>query len=53
MLPAWRPPGEEGAQNPDRGASTYYLAIFFTKNCMKMKEIGPRGGIGPLSPPMH
>ena len=29
---------------PKDGAPTYYLAKILQQNCMKMKEIGPRGG---------
>ena len=48
--------GEEGAPIPEIWAKTYYLVIFFAKNCMKMKEIGSRreGDTRPqwLDPPM-
>ena len=33
-----------GGATPEGGAPTYYFAIFFAENCMKMKEFGPRGG---------
>ena len=33
----------EGATR-EFGAKTYYLAKFFSENCMKMKEIGLGGG---------
>ena len=32
-----------GVPTPERGVPTYYLAIFFAENCMKMKEFGSRG----------
>ena len=33
-----------GGATPKVGVKTYYLANFFLKNCMKMKEFGPSGG---------
>ena len=41
------------------GVLTYYFAIYFPENCMKMKEFGRPGGGGgdvsctPLDPPMQ
>ena len=32
-----------GVPTSQFGAKTYYLTRFLPKNCMKMKEIGPRG----------
>ena len=29
------------APTPDECAQTYYFAIFFVENCMRMKEFGP------------
>ena len=29
--------------NPMQGAPMYYLVFFMAENCMKMKNIGPRG----------
>ena len=37
----------KGVPTPEFGAKISYLARFFAKNCMKMKEIGPRGGAHP------
>ena len=34
----------KGGHKLSRVAPDYYLAIFSPENCMKMKEIGPRGG---------
>ena len=31
----------EGVPTPKMGVLTYYFAIFFEENCMKMKEFGP------------
>ena len=30
-----------GRQTPEVGDTTYYLAIIFAENCIKMKEVGP------------
>ena len=40
---------DERVPTPDFGAKTYYLAEFLIKNCMEMKEIGPRGRDGHAS----
>ena len=42
------------APTPNVAVLTYYFAIFFAENCMKMKEFGPRGCIPgtPLDPPI-
>ena len=37
--------GVGGATNFRGGEATYCFAIFFGKNCVKMKEFGPGGGI--------
>ena len=47
-----------GATNPGRGVSTNFeLGFFFAENCVKMREIGPRGGwaslVHLLDPPLH
>ena len=36
----------EGKAPIQKGAATYFFAIF-PENCMKMKKIGPRGGVRP------
>ena len=41
---------EGGAPTPKVGVLTYYFAIFFAKNCMKMKECGPQGARVPGAP---
>ena len=35
---------EGDAPTPKVVVLSYYFAIFFTENCMKMKEFGPPGG---------
>ena len=39
-----------GASNHEFGVETYYMARFFCRNCMKMKEIGRGGGRGSRRP---
>ena len=41
----WRIQGifSEGAPAPKLGVLTYYFVIFFTENCVKMKEFRPGG----------
>ena len=46
-----------GGANPQGGGANLLFGQKFPKNCMKMKEFGPRGGWGaslapPLDPPM-
>ena len=43
--------GGGGAPIPEIGAKTYYSVKVFTEDCMKMKEIGPRGGHASLESP--
>ena len=58
----YEPAGHPGFSDGGRGRQPVSLGqklLFdkvFAKNCMKMKESGPRGGIpraGPLDPPMR
>ena len=48
MTTQWRirdiPGGEAPTLGGRGGAPTYDFANFFSKNCMKLKEFGPRGG---------
>ena len=44
-------PDGEGVPTSEKGAKTYYLVIFFTENCMKMKEFVLGGGVGICSAP--
>ena len=39
-----------GTPTPKFGAKTYYLRRFFAEDCMKMKEIGPKGVRTSLAP---
>ena len=42
--------------NPKVGGARLLFGKMFPQNCMKMKEIGPRGRASlapPLDPPMH
>ena len=34
-----------GAPTSEEAMKTYYLAIFFCQNCMKIKEVGARVGV--------
>ena len=40
---------EEGAPTPRGGQHT--ILPYFPKNCMKLKEFGPPGGVSPSRPP--
>ena len=40
-----------GADSKVEHEKSYYLVNFFSKTCMKMKEIGPRGARVSLTPP--
>ena len=40
-----------GGANPPGGGTNLLFCPIFTKNCMKMKEFGPRGGARPWRPP--
>ena len=55
-LPLVDPGFSWGVPTPKVGVLTYYFAIFFAENCMKMKEFGPWGElripVTPLNPPM-
>ena len=45
-----------GGRQPQRWAENLLFGHIFPKNCMKMKEIGPRGGaslVPPLDPPLR
>ena len=43
---------EEGAPTPQGGGRQHMILPKFPKNCMKLKEFGPRGGARPLHPPL-
>ena len=40
----------KGGANPMGDGSSYYLTKILPKNCMKMKEIGPKEGVCPSQP---
>ena len=40
-----------GGANPQGGGASLLFGQHFPKNCMKMKEFGPRGGCASLAPP--
>ena len=41
-----------GRQLPGGGGRSHTILPYFPKNCMKLKEFGPRGGRASLAPPL-
>ena len=49
----WHNPGfaRAGCHNPrERGCANLLFGKIFAENCMKLKEVGPRGGVFPSDP---